>query len=68
MQAIGNLKRYLKPGGLLLISRNVGPEADDEHGSVWRKSGEGFELVDEFGGGSEVRHLVFLVGERTCAA
>ena len=54
-----HLDAYLKPGGLLQISRNVGtPDDETEHGTVWVKTLEGLQEVSQHGDGSEVRDVI----------
>lgn len=57
--AVSYLHAYLREGGCLVISRNMDVAAKEiEHGTVWRKSGLDFELIEDFGNGSEVREIV----------
>jgi hypothetical protein len=47
---------YLKEGGLLLISRNhIEAGRETERGTLWRRTSEGFETIEQFGGGSEIQ-------------
>lgn len=50
---LSNLHAYLMDGGYLLISRND-RNTEVEHGSIWRRTADGFTLADGFGGGSEI--------------
>lgn len=54
--AISYIHSYLREGGILVISRNIGlPGQEIEHGSVWMGSNDGFVHVKDFGNGSEVK-------------
>jgi SAM-dependent methyltransferase len=42
-EALGIAYRYLRDGGVLVVSRNViGPESEKEMGGLWQKKGSGF--------------------------
>lgn len=57
--AISHLHAYLRDRGCLIISRNIDVSGGElECGSVWRKHSFGFERVENFGQGSEVREIV----------
>jgi hypothetical protein len=57
--AVGYLHRYLRDGGLLVLSRNEPQgEGEIELGSIWRKEGGVLRRLEDFGGGSEIRDLV----------
>ena len=57
--AISHLHAYLREEGCLVISSNVVVAAGEvEQGTVWRKSGRRFELIEDFGDGCEVREVV----------
>ena len=57
--AIGNMHAYLRERGCIVISRNQdGPTGEVENGSVWRKTGERFAHVADFGAGSEIKSLL----------
>jgi len=46
---------YLRPNGLLLVSRNhVEDGGEIERGTLWRRTEHGFEPRERFGGGSEL--------------
>jgi SAM-dependent methyltransferase len=57
--ALSNLVRYIRDGGLLLVSRNHqhGP-GEIERGTVWRLIAMRLVPVADFGGGSELKGLV----------
>jgi hypothetical protein len=47
---------YLKDEAVLLISRNqIEAGSETERGSLWRRTSEGFALLEDFGGGSEIK-------------
>ena len=52
--AVGNFKMKLNEDGYLLVSDN----RDIEKVSLFKKSGDKFELVENFNGGSEIENLV----------
>lgn len=53
------LHGYLKPNGLLVVSRNVGDYPHEvEKGTLWRRTPTGFKRVLAFGGGSEIQDLI----------
>lgn len=56
--AMDHLFAYLRPGGCLVVSRNL-MEVDEgiEQGSVWGKRGDRLVLLEDFGGGSEIKHV-----------
>jgi SAM-dependent methyltransferase len=58
-QAVRNCEQYLRPGGLLVISRNVGSVSNEvEHGSMWKKGVDGtLTRVLNFGNGSEIASI-----------
>jgi hypothetical protein len=57
--AISHLHAYLHDGGCLVVSRNIDEAGGEvECGTVWRKRGRGFERVEDFGQGSELREIV----------
>ncbi|MEO7387502.1 MAG: hypothetical protein ABIX37_11245 [Gammaproteobacteria bacterium] len=57
--AIGHLAAYLMDGGLLVLTRNHQQiEGEVERGTVWRRNGSTLTAVADFGGGSELKHLV----------
>jgi len=57
--AVSHLHAYLHEGGCLVISTNIDEAGGEvEQGTVWRKSGRRFELIENFGSGSEVREIV----------
>ena len=57
--AISHLHAYLREEGCLVISSNIVVATGEvEQGTVWRKSGRRFELIEDFGDGSEVREIV----------
>jgi hypothetical protein len=61
IHGLGLLHEYLRDGGRLLISRNLAPRESpgcEEQGSIWRKTGSGFELIARIGRGSCVAELV----------
>jgi SAM-dependent methyltransferase len=59
LEAIAShLHRYLRDGGLLVVSRNPREEPGVENGTLWRREATGFAPVEDFGSGSEVRGLV----------
>lgn len=57
--AVTTLVRYLREGGLLVLTRNH-QEADREieRGTVWRRTGGTLQPEADFGGGSELKGLV----------
>lgn len=56
---INNIFSMLNQEGLLVISRNqIENGQETERGSIWQKKGNTLSLLDEFGGGSEIGHLV----------
>ncbi len=58
-QAFDLLKKYLRPNGLLLISRTVDiPSRVIHTASLWRKSGGKMVHVSDLNGGSEVKNNV----------
>jgi hypothetical protein len=61
---LANLHSYLKEGGCLLISRNDG-NTEIERGSIWRRTPDGFTLVEGFGGGSEIEGAVTSFAAKT---
>lgn len=57
--AIGNVFAYLVDGGCLVVSRNRDVGAgESEDGSAWRKRGDAFVHLADFGAGSEVKSIV----------
>lgn len=57
--AVSHLHAYLRDGGCLVISRNMDVAGREvEWGSVWRKNGRRFTVIEHFGEGSEVREIV----------
>jgi hypothetical protein len=57
--AVSHLHAYLREEGCLVISSNIDVAAGEvEQGTVWRKNGRRFDLIEDFGGGSEVREIV----------
>lgn len=57
--AVGNIHRYLRESGCVVISRNRDvPGGEVEDGSVWRKTGPRFTHLEDFGAGSEIREIV----------
>jgi chemotaxis methyl-accepting protein methylase len=57
--AIENIRKYLKEGGMVAISRNVLSKGIEvEQGSLWKKENEKLILQEEIGEGSEVKYLV----------
>ncbi len=57
--AIRLLARYLKPKGLLLVSRTIDDPAGSFHNaSLWMKNGEKLQHLSDLNGGSEVKKLV----------
>jgi SAM-dependent methyltransferase len=57
--ALSNLVRYIRDGGLLLVSRNHQyGSAEIERGTVWRLIAMRLVPVADFGGGSELKGLV----------
>jgi SAM-dependent methyltransferase len=57
--ALSNLVRYIRDGGLLLVSRNCQHRAGEiERGTVWRLMAMRLVPVADFGGGSELKELV----------
>lgn len=56
---LGHLHAYLRKDGLLVVSRtDLDTEDRAEQGSVWRRSGEGFERLHDYGGGSYIAAVV----------
>lgn len=57
--AIGHLKQYLKPGGLLAISRNHEDQPGaPEHATLWQLTEGELEAVDRVGDGSCIAEVV----------
>jgi hypothetical protein len=57
--ATGHLHAYLRLGGCLIVSRNSDTAGGEvENGSVWLKRADGFEWVEDFGSGSEIKAIV----------
>jgi SAM-dependent methyltransferase len=57
--AAGNLHRYLRQGGCLVVSRNrERPGGETEDGSVWTKDGPRFRWLADFGAGSEIKSVI----------
>jgi len=56
--AAGHLHAYLVEGGLLIVSRNRLTTHEVEEGAIWRKEGDRFQLLEEFGGGSEAGEVI----------
>jgi SAM-dependent methyltransferase len=57
--ALSNLVRYIRDGGLLLVSRNHPYGTGEiERGTIWRLIGMRLKPVADFGGGSELKELV----------
>lgn len=57
--AISNIHHYLQEGGCLLVSRNIrGLHGESENGSIWRKTGQRFTHLENFGSGSEIEAIV----------
>lgn len=57
--AVANIYDYLREGGCLLVSRNIGGSlGESENGSIWRKSGPRFIHLADFGAGSEIKTVV----------
>jgi len=57
--AVGNIHAYLREGGCFLVSRNHdGPDGEIENGSIWRKAGQRFLHLTDFGSGSEIKATV----------
>jgi hypothetical protein len=57
--AIAHLHAYLRPHGLLLISRSSSSDSGErDHGSIWRKDDDRFVHVQSIGTGAEVRDQV----------
>lgn len=56
---VGHIHGYLVKDGLLLVTRNhIEDGGEAERGSLWRRTDTGFTRLDDFGGGSAVRHMV----------
>jgi SAM-dependent methyltransferase len=57
--ALSNLVRYIRDGGLLLVSRNHPHGSGEiERGTVWRLTSMKLVPVADFGGGSELKGFV----------
>ncbi|MFN0120052.1 MAG: hypothetical protein ACKV2V_06090 [Blastocatellia bacterium] len=57
--AISHLHAYLRPDGLLVISRNNDVEGGEiERGTLWSRRDQHFERREDFGNGSEVASIV----------
>ena len=55
-KSLGFIHSYLKQDGVLVISRNHSEKGREiERGSLWRRFDDGFSLVEDFGGGSELK-------------
>lgn len=51
----GLCHEYLKPDGLLLVSRNhIEGGEETERGTLWQRTNEGFVRLEDFGHGSEI--------------
>jgi hypothetical protein len=58
-EAVSHIHTYLRPGGLLLISRSSSSgKTEIDHGSIWRKDSNLFVHLQSFGSGAEVREQV----------
>lgn len=57
-QALKNLTKYLKDGGILLVSRNADETPSIENGSIFKKESNLLKRVADFGDGSEVASLI----------
>ena len=58
-EAIAHIHGYLRDGGILIVSRDDGEQAEATvHGTIWRKQGEAFTTLHEFGQGAEIRTIV----------
>jgi hypothetical protein len=57
--ALSNVVRYIREGGLLLVSRNhqIG-SGEVERGTLWRLIASRLVPVAEFGGGSDIKGIV----------
>jgi hypothetical protein len=54
-EAVSHLYSYLRPHGLLLISRSLSSGMTEvDNGSIWRKDGDRFVHLRSFGSGAEV--------------
>ncbi len=57
--ALRLLAIYLKPGGLLLVSRTIEDSTGFlNHASLWVKNGEGLQHLSDLNGGSEVKKFM----------
>jgi hypothetical protein len=62
--AIGNIHRYLREDGCLVVSRNRDAAGGEvEEGSAWRKIGSRFRHLTDFGSGSDIKAIVDEYGE-----
>ncbi len=60
--AVELLALYLKPGGLLVVSRTIDHSSSLLHdASLWMKMGAGLQHVSDLNGGSEIKRLVPLI-------
>jgi hypothetical protein len=66
-RAVRLFHEYLRPQGLLIVSRNVmGAHGEAEQGTLWRRTRQGFDIIGDFGGGSEIQSLVAQIVVSNC--